>query len=255
MPSEQIINDIYKQIDVLARRIERLQNNAAPTVPIYDPTNFPQDAVEGQIALGTDDSAWKFFNGTWKKLGGGLAFDTYPQDGEWFYAKTTDETGSPFGYSFYWDAASLDGSSEGTISMGIPGGPGVDIGGFGGISLRASFGPLLIRSQNEEIQILDISGSGPGLGAGIQVTSLRGDIDISANDVAGIKGGTFIAGPHGTVGFGGLPNTWMEFQMDPVTGLTLVDKTGNPILQIVYNGVSGLWDFLMQTGTTWQAVL
>jgi hypothetical protein len=69
MASEQIINDIYKQIDVLARRIERLQNNAAPTVPIYDPTNFPQDALEGQIALGTDDNAWKFWNGVWKQIG------------------------------------------------------------------------------------------------------------------------------------------------------------------------------------------
>jgi hypothetical protein len=42
---------LWRYAKDLEKRIERLENNAAPTIPIYDKTNFPQDAVEGQIAI------------------------------------------------------------------------------------------------------------------------------------------------------------------------------------------------------------
>lgn len=49
--TDRDLENMWKYIKVLERRIERLENNAAPTIPIYDQTNWPQDAVEGQIAI------------------------------------------------------------------------------------------------------------------------------------------------------------------------------------------------------------
>ncbi len=62
---------LYKKICKLERQVALLQNNSAPTVPIYDPANFPQDAVEGQIAIGSDDNLWKYVSGVWSEAGGG----------------------------------------------------------------------------------------------------------------------------------------------------------------------------------------
>lgn len=51
MPTQADIDFLHKRIDDLTKTVERLRNNAAPTIPIYDSTNFPQDAVEGQIVI------------------------------------------------------------------------------------------------------------------------------------------------------------------------------------------------------------
>jgi hypothetical protein len=50
------INDIeydalLKMIRDLELRIERLENQPAPTLPFYDQTNWPEDAVEGQVVI------------------------------------------------------------------------------------------------------------------------------------------------------------------------------------------------------------
>lgn len=51
MVTDDDIKLLHKRIDELQKEVNRLKNNAAPTIPIYDSTNFPQDAVEGQIAI------------------------------------------------------------------------------------------------------------------------------------------------------------------------------------------------------------
>jgi hypothetical protein len=48
MTSEEVI---LARIERLEKIVKKLQNNAAPTLPIYDSANFPQDAVEGQIVI------------------------------------------------------------------------------------------------------------------------------------------------------------------------------------------------------------
>jgi tetrahydromethanopterin S-methyltransferase subunit B len=47
------IEILLERIKKLEKRVARLESNAAPTVPIYDATNFPQDAIEGQIVIAT----------------------------------------------------------------------------------------------------------------------------------------------------------------------------------------------------------
>lgn len=51
MVSDRDIELLHRRIDELEKEVQRLRNNAAPTIPIYDSANFPQDAVEGQIAI------------------------------------------------------------------------------------------------------------------------------------------------------------------------------------------------------------
>lgn len=58
------------QLDDLVNRVSRLEDLVkrqvnAPTLPKYDPTNPPQDAVEGQIHSGIDDQLYHFSNGLW----------------------------------------------------------------------------------------------------------------------------------------------------------------------------------------------
>lgn len=63
-------------IDYLHRRINSLEDKInkkflAPTVPTYDSSNFPQDAVHGQIAKDTNHDAWIYGeDDTWHKIGG-----------------------------------------------------------------------------------------------------------------------------------------------------------------------------------------
>lgn len=58
------LNDAITRVE---RKVDKARSNPAPTVPIYDVSDFPQDAVEGQIAIGSDVSLWFFKNGSWQK--------------------------------------------------------------------------------------------------------------------------------------------------------------------------------------------
>lgn len=51
MVTDDDIKLLHQRIDALENEIRRLRNQNAPTVPIYDSNNFPQDAVEGQVAI------------------------------------------------------------------------------------------------------------------------------------------------------------------------------------------------------------
>lgn len=67
-------------------RLDKLESlmqshQQAPTVPIYDPTDLPQDAVTGQIAIGSD-SSFNWFDGTsWQTQAGVFSIvGNVPQD-------------------------------------------------------------------------------------------------------------------------------------------------------------------------------
>lgn len=52
--------------DRLRRAEDSLRDKPAPTFPIYDMTNPPQDAIEGQVAINAnDDTLWWYSNGSW----------------------------------------------------------------------------------------------------------------------------------------------------------------------------------------------
>jgi hypothetical protein len=53
----------------LEREIECIKANKRPTMPIYDRTSFPVDAVPGQHAIATDGSLWAH-NGNWNLIAG-----------------------------------------------------------------------------------------------------------------------------------------------------------------------------------------
>ncbi len=46
-----IIETLFKRIAALEARVKALEENSTPTIPIYDNTNMPLNAVEGQIAI------------------------------------------------------------------------------------------------------------------------------------------------------------------------------------------------------------
>jgi len=60
-------------IDLFHRRLSALEYmvhkpQTAPTFPIYNVTDLPQDAVDGQIAIGLDNSINWFSNNLWYSL-------------------------------------------------------------------------------------------------------------------------------------------------------------------------------------------
>ena len=79
--SQNDLDYFHKQIARLERRIVNLENNTAPTIPVYDGVtpNFPQDAVEGQIALSPDKTAWAYTeaDGWWNMCTGMRNYGTF----------------------------------------------------------------------------------------------------------------------------------------------------------------------------------
>jgi hypothetical protein len=47
----RIINDYGDRIMQLEAKVKKLERNNIPTIPIYDNTNWPLVAVEGQIVI------------------------------------------------------------------------------------------------------------------------------------------------------------------------------------------------------------
>ena len=45
------LETLSRRIRELEARIQKLENANTPCVPIYDKTNFPTDAIEGQVAI------------------------------------------------------------------------------------------------------------------------------------------------------------------------------------------------------------
>lgn len=63
-------NDIYNRLSILEYRLRELKQNSSPTVPTYNPSSLPQDAVAGQIAVGTDNSFNWFDGSSWHTQAG-----------------------------------------------------------------------------------------------------------------------------------------------------------------------------------------
>lgn len=59
---------ILDRIDQMEQVINRMQQ--APTVPIYDPASLPEDAVIGQVAVGSDNSFNWYDGSSWHTQAG-----------------------------------------------------------------------------------------------------------------------------------------------------------------------------------------
>jgi hypothetical protein len=74
-----MLDYLHNRLKVVERDLDRKVD--APTFPVYDPTNLPQDAVNGQIALGTDGSFNWCIADVWHTQAGVLStLGNIPQD-------------------------------------------------------------------------------------------------------------------------------------------------------------------------------
>src|SRR5438874_1516342 len=69
-----IWDDLYGRVDRNGKQLENLQSQMkVPTLPIYDSTNWPDDAVYGQLVRDFNDwnSLWVYAeDDRWHKIGG-----------------------------------------------------------------------------------------------------------------------------------------------------------------------------------------
>lgn len=73
------LEPVYRELRDLRSEINQLKNKSIPTMPTYDSTGFPQDAVEGQLAVGANDNKlWRYVNGAWRTDSGGAATANFP---------------------------------------------------------------------------------------------------------------------------------------------------------------------------------
>lgn len=71
-----MLDHFHRRLSVVERDLER--GFAAPTFPIYDPANFPQNSLEGQIVVGVDKNLYCRSGGTWYSQTGVLALGNPP---------------------------------------------------------------------------------------------------------------------------------------------------------------------------------
>jgi len=45
------LDRLWRAYEDLEKRVRNIENNARPTVPIYNSAQFPLQAVEGQVAI------------------------------------------------------------------------------------------------------------------------------------------------------------------------------------------------------------
>lgn len=72
-PSQTILDDIARKMRALESRVNDLENQQIVTLQTVDPGDFPPNAIEGQIAKGTDGSIYVYDSATdaWVAIGGG----------------------------------------------------------------------------------------------------------------------------------------------------------------------------------------
>lgn len=101
-------------------------------------------------------------------LGGGIAFDTYPQDGQWLYVETdgTDTSPSGFGMEFFdtsGNGIDLASNAGGGITLRATGGGGISISTTGsflaGPLSQSSGGVTGLSGQGVTIQNNDSTAS------------------------------------------------------------------------------------------------
>jgi hypothetical protein len=74
-----MLDHFHKRLQIVERDLDR--KIAAPTFPVYDVDNLPDDVVNGQIVIGTDGSINWFADDAWNtKVGGLSTIGDVPQD-------------------------------------------------------------------------------------------------------------------------------------------------------------------------------
>jgi hypothetical protein len=73
-----IEEQLHRRISHAEDSVRRIQ--AAPTVPIIDPTNQPQDPLDSQIVIGVDDSINWYDGASWNTHAASVISGTGPQD-------------------------------------------------------------------------------------------------------------------------------------------------------------------------------
>lgn len=181
---------LQERVANLAKEIQKLRNQSAPTVPIYDQDQFPIDVVEGQIALANDGNAYKFQNGAWSQIGGGGIDFNKDNEGGWLTVVANDwNHDTPVGKAGIYlqdksgAGVNLDGTDAGggitlqTDWTGTPlfGDGGINIGTNNGVNVISGLFALSATSTvnitaNGTIQIGNSAGTTPAtllLGSGI----------------------------------------------------------------------------------------
>jgi hypothetical protein len=74
-----MLDMFYNRLSVVERDLNKMI--AAPTFPIFDVNDLPQDVINGQIAICTDGSINWFLNDTWNTfVGSASTVGDIPQD-------------------------------------------------------------------------------------------------------------------------------------------------------------------------------
>lgn len=63
-PEKDIIEALINRVTNLEKRINALTNLHNPTVPIYDPLDLPDDLVEAQFFIGTNNKFYIYVGGS-----------------------------------------------------------------------------------------------------------------------------------------------------------------------------------------------
>jgi hypothetical protein len=184
-PRDSDLKLVAQRIKSLEREVRRLQNQRGPTIPQYDPDNFPAQNVQGQIAIADPSSsqpmtahAYDSTNGWWQ-IGGetGIKFDTYPQEGNYLnlilQGSTTpnsDPAGADAygGIGIYSDWASTD---DNAALMSITAeGSNNSVGFIQGLNVSATFDNTQdLGSYGITVYSQDSSATGLAIGVGSTV--------------------------------------------------------------------------------------
>jgi hypothetical protein len=189
-PRDSDLKLIAQKIRSMDRDITRLKNNRGPTVPQYDPDNFPAQNVQGQIAIADPSSsqpmtahAYDSTNGWWQ-IGGaesGIKFDTYPQEGNYLNlilqggtTPSTDLTGADSygGVGIYSDWASTD-DNHALVSITAEGSNNA-VGFIQGLNVSATFDNTQDLGSYG-ITVYSQDSSATGLAVGVGSTVFTGD--------------------------------------------------------------------------------
>ena len=131
------------------------------------------------------------------KPGGGLQFDTYPQNGDWFYAETTSSIDGPT-----WTAirAAFPGMGAGLGWISAPGFLLADSGS--GITIYSKFDEVRIGSSGNDVTV-ESKYEARLLGEGILISGATNGVTMQATNGGGMIVGSDFADLQIRVGNGG----------------------------------------------------
>jgi hypothetical protein len=215
----------------------------------------PQNATIPSGATGSATWALRLDDDTTGTAGGGgIAFDTYPQAGNWLEVETDDSSGSPNGWGTHLADFSTGGMEleTGDAELALGQTAGLGIGAFlashTGIEIRNSgTGSLVVTNRDTDgVRIEDAATSS---GQGVKILSDHGPIFVDAKDgltmyAENTKATLASNNPTPTLG--------MYLELDNQS-LILYTQGGTRIMQINFNGL--IWEYHIQTGSAWVADL